>query len=299
MADGATAPLKGSDANRKPDLILISQNIQYSPLDWRDVHAVGEMKIRNTAKTCKKSYIKAAGKTALLLYAQDGRHSAPCLQILGTSVVLTFFDRGGSLSTAPIDIHKHPEEFLRVLIGLVRASRGHLGFHETLIWRKDGTKRMLVVWEGEVNEVTLEKLIFISNALHGRGSTVWCAGLHPVSSEPSHPLRQVVVKDSWIDPLRKFSEGSILARLNATGIKGVPKLIREQQVQGPHLSRPDLKVNKSTHFIRTLLPDIAARPYHVRTLSRLITEPVGQTILEFSSLVELLLAFIDYVLSEC
>ena len=197
MADGATAPLKGSHANRKPDLILISQDIQYGPLDWRDVHAVGEMKIRNTAKTRKKSYIEVAGKTALLLYAQDGRHSAPCLQILRTSVVLTFFDRGGSLSTAPIDIHKHPEEFLRVLIGLARASRGHLGFDETLIWRKDGTKRMLVVWEGEVNEVTLEKLIFISNALHGRGSTVWRAGLRPVSSEPSNPLRQVVIKDSW------------------------------------------------------------------------------------------------------
>ena len=103
----------------------------------------------------------------------------------------------------------------------------------------------------------------------------------------------------WIDPLRKFSEGNILARLNAAGIKGVPKLIHEQQVQGPHPSRPDLKVNKSTHFIRTLLPDIATHPYHVRTLSRLITEPVGQSILEFSSLAELLLAFIDYVLSEC
>ena len=295
MADGATAPLKGSDANHKLNLILISQDIQYSPLDWRDIHAVREMKIRNTTKTCKKSYIEAA----LFLYAQDRRHSAPCLQILGTSVVLMFFDRGGSLSTAPIDIHKHPEEFLRVLISLTQASHGHLGFDKTLIWCKDGTKRMLVVWEGEVNEVTLEKLIFISNALHGCGSTVWHAGLHPVSSEPSNLLCQVVVKDSWIDPLWKFSEGNILARLNAAGIKGVPKLIHEQQVQGPHPLHPDLKVNKSTHFIRMLLPDIATHPYHVHTLSHLITEPVRQSILGFSSLVELLLAFIDYVLSEC
>ena len=299
MADGATSPLKGSDASRKPDLILVPQDIQYGPLDWRDVHALGKMKLRNTKKALKKSYTEVAGKTALLLYAQDGRHLAPCLQILGHSIVLTFFDRGGSLSTAPIDINKHPEEFLWVLIGLTRASHGHLGFDETLIWRKDGTKHILILLLEEMNEITLEKLIFTSNVLHGHGSTVWHAGLCPMSSEPSDPLCQVVVKDTWIDPLRKFTEGSILARLNAAGVKGVPKLIHEQQVQGPHPSRPDLKVNKSTHFIRMLLSDVDVHPYHVRALSRLITELVGQPILEFSSLAELLLAFIDHVLSEC
>ena len=74
MADGANAPLQGSDANRMLDLVLLPEDIVKSsrPLDWRDVSAIGEMKSNKTSNTVKSSYIEAAGKTALLLYAQDG-----------------------------------------------------------------------------------------------------------------------------------------------------------------------------------------------------------------------------------
>ena len=158
MADGANAPLQGSDANRKPDLVLLPADIAESsrPLDWRDVSAIGEMKTNKTSNTVKSSYIEAAGKTALLLYAQDGRHSTPCVRLLGHHIILTFFDRGGSLSTAPM----------------------------------------------------------------------------------------------------------------------------------------------STHLLRTLLSHIKVPSYHVHVLSRLLTEPLGQRIFDFSSLAELLVVFIDYVLSR-
>ena len=250
----------------------------------------------------KKSYIEVAGKTVLLLYAQDGRHSAPCLQILGHSVVLTFFDRGGSLSTSTIDINQQPEEFLRILVGLSCARPDHLGFDESILWEKDGKKRVLVAWHGDpadsAGEVVLDKIIFISDALHGRGTTVWAGLLYPPSSQPRQEPRQIVVKDSWINPLRKFTEGSILAKLNEAGVRGVPKLLHEQQVTGPHPSHPNIKVNQSTHFLRTLLSDISIPSYHIRVLSRLLTEPLGKRLMDFSSLAELLVVFIDYVLSR-
>jgi len=74
VADGANAPLQGSDANQKPDLVLLPADVARASkrLDWRDVSAIGEMKINKTPNTVKSSYIEAAGKTALLLYAQDG-----------------------------------------------------------------------------------------------------------------------------------------------------------------------------------------------------------------------------------
>ena len=74
MADGANTPLQGSDANRKPDLILLPEAVAKSsqPLDWRDVSVIGEMKTSKSSNTMKSSYIDAAEKTALLLYAQDG-----------------------------------------------------------------------------------------------------------------------------------------------------------------------------------------------------------------------------------
>jgi len=276
VADGANAPLQGSDANRKPDLVLLPADVARASkrLDWRDVSAIGEMKINKTPNTMKSSYIEAAGKTALLLYAQDGRHSAPCLQFLGHHVILTFFDRGGSLSTAPIDINQNPEEFLRILVGLSRAPLCLIGFDETVILDVDGKKRVLVAWTGDLvgSEVVMDTILFISDALHGRRTTVWTA----LMSSPEKPPRQIVVKDSWIDPLQKFIEGGILARLNKAGVKGVPKLIHEQQVQGPHPSHPNSKVNQSTHFLRTLLSHIKVSSYHVRILSCLLTELLGQ-----------------------
>jgi len=299
VVDGANAPLQGSDTNRKPDLILLPADVASSskPLDWTDVSTVGEMKINKSPNTVKSSYIEVAGKTALLLYAQDGQHSAPCLQLLGHHIILMFFDRARSLSTAPIDINQHPEVFLRILVGLSHAPLCHIGFDETVISEAGGKKCVLVAWTGDLvgNVVAMDSLLFISDALHGHGTTVWAALMHSPNLKPP---RRIVVKDSWIDPLQKYTEGRILAKLNKAGVKGVPKLIHEQQVQGPHPSHPDSKVNQSTHFLRTLLSHIKVSSYHVRVLSWLLTEPFGQRILDFSSLAELLVAFINYVLSE-
>ena len=132
--------------------------------------------------------------TALLLYAQDGRHSAPCLRILGHHIILTFFDRGGSLSTTPIDINKYPEEFLRILISLLHAPLGHIGFDETVISRADGKKRVSGAWTGDLvgSEVIMDSLLFISDALQGRGTTVWAAQMYSPEKRPWW----IVVKDS-------------------------------------------------------------------------------------------------------
>jgi len=92
VADRATIPLEGSAANRKPDLVLVLSNVAKSKqLDWRDINVVGEIKAQKSTKTMNQSYTEVAGKIALLLYAQDGRHTTPCLRVLGHSIVLTFF----------------------------------------------------------------------------------------------------------------------------------------------------------------------------------------------------------------
>jgi len=57
----------------------------------------------------------------------------------------------------------------------------------------------------------------------------------------------VVVKDSWIDAVRKYMEGRILSILNKHNIKGVLTLIHEQQIS---LAYPSIvAVNSSTHFL--------------------------------------------------
>ena len=183
----------------------------------------------------------------------------------------------------PIDINEYPEEFLRILISLSHAPLGHIGFNKTVISCADGKKCILVAWTGDLvgsEVIGMDSLLFISDALQGRTTTVWAAQMY----SPEKPPWRIMVKDSWINPLQKFTEGSILARLNKAGVKGVPRLIHEQQVQGPHPLRIDSEVNQSTHFLWTFLSHIKVPSYHVHVLSCLLTEPLGQRILDFSSL---------------
>ncbi|KAI6001512.1 hypothetical protein EDC04DRAFT_2611980 [Pisolithus marmoratus] len=171
-------------------------NVQQD-LDWRDVIVFGEMKNKMSTNMLRKSYIEAAGKTTLLFYAQDRRHSAPCLQILDFHVILTFFDQGGSLLTVAFDIHNNPDIFLCILLGISTALIETIGFDETVFWDHDHKRKKI--------------------HLHGHGTTIWAGSV----KDPTSPMtrRQIVIKDSWIDPLQKFTEGRLLAKLNDANVK--------------------------------------------------------------------------------
>ena len=105
------------------------------------------------------------------------------------------------------------------------------------------------------------------------------------------------MKDSWINPLRKYTEGMILSILNEKRIEGVPRFLYEQQVETSHpKSRPNniTMVNNSTHILHSA---VAHHPYYLRVLSHIVTAPVGVAITEFCCLGELLVAFLDYIAS--
>lgn len=322
-AFNANVPLKGADAHRKPDLLLpITGSPGGADADWRDIVAFGEVKSKKNTKSEKTSYTEAAGKAAFMLYAQDGRHSAPCIHILGSHIYFTIFDRGGSISTAGFDIHAHPRTFLRILLGISTGSRARLGFDATV--RVDSSvhvgeqtrRKCICITLGEAKTyLILDHVIFTTNGLHGRGTTIWQAWLDSdacVDREDwkgigrkrarETPRKKVAVKDSWIDPLRTYSEGMILDMLHKANVKGVPKLVSEEQVKAHHPS-PNVStaINNSTHHLRTLALKPGASvnniPYHLRVHSRLVSEPVGSLITTFSCLGELLVVFIDYVTS--
>ena len=115
-----------------------------------------------------------------------------------------------------------------------------------------------------------------------------------------HKYMPVVVKNSWIDPLWKYTEGMILHLLNEKGIQGVPSLLYEGQVRTLLITSEEILAN--THFIRlTLLwnPTSCPHDYHLHILYCLITQPIGILITEFHSLGELLAAFLNYLIGEC
>ena len=55
---------------------------------------------------------------------------------------------------------------------------------------------------------------------------VWESKLESASGNVDDP--QVVVKDSWTNPLRKYTKGMVLHRLKQHQIKGVPMLVSEE-----------------------------------------------------------------------
>ncbi|KAI6028251.1 hypothetical protein EDC04DRAFT_2605729 [Pisolithus marmoratus] len=196
-ANGATVPLKSSDANQKPDLILLLSSVVdlSRELDWRDIIIFREMKNKKTADSLR------------------------------------------NISTAPIET---------------------IGFDETVFWDCDKKrKKVLVAWKGSSCEddrgnsvVSLEQLIFISDTLHGHGTTIWSSAMKDPTSLMIQ--RQVVIKDCWIDPLWKFMEG-----------------------------------NSSCN--QAVISTIFAYSSH------LLMELLGVQVMAFSSLTQLLIAFLDYV----
>lgn len=298
------------DSKRKPDISLFEPNGD----SWPHLVTFCEVKNKADASTEKDSYIELAGKSACLLFMQDGRHLAPSIRILGSDIYFTLFDRGGSISTCGFNIHDSPNVFLRIIIGLscYRDQPNILGSDTSITWEtKRKTRRLTpprkvlkVTVRRELQTVSiriaLTKLLFISDTLLGRGTTVWQG--ETKKSEALKVPKSVAVKDTWIDPLRKYTEGAILRILNKAGIEGVPLLIYEGQVSTKVCDNDgnQTTVNNSTHSVRAVLERYACSEgtFQLRVLYRLVTEPVGSLVTDFRSLAELIVAFLDFVVGK-
>lgn len=86
-------------AVQKPDLLLCEEGVikkriaKREKFDMRtDVYTMGEVKKRYSDDNKEDSYIELAGKVALLLEVQDGCHTMPGIQFVGSNIILTFFD---------------------------------------------------------------------------------------------------------------------------------------------------------------------------------------------------------------
>ncbi|KAI6021255.1 hypothetical protein EDC04DRAFT_2607233 [Pisolithus marmoratus] len=145
-----------------------------------------------------------------------------CLQILGNHIVLTLFDQGGSISTHPLDIHKHPRAFLHILLGITFGDGVVLGFDSTISPIEGGRKKIQIIKNGQEYFIMVSKLLFISRSLHGRGTTVWSSVITLDDFPGLAEGQQVIVKDSFVDPLQRYTEGKILKILEESEIEGVP-----------------------------------------------------------------------------
>ncbi|KAI6104981.1 hypothetical protein EDD16DRAFT_1714339 [Pisolithus croceorrhizus] len=303
-ADLATHPLSGGNAMRKPDLSCWLA--PGSKFDWRHLATFAEVKNHMGRDDERSLYIEMAGKVSCLLYAQDGHHAAPCLCILGSLIYPMVFDHGGSLSTCGYDINHNPCEFLCILIGVTSTPCNILRFNTSINWGKrsckDGEvvdmKELKIEMDATTCTIELKRLLFISDNLFGQGTMVW-EGMMRVRGTGGMQPRKVAMKDLWIDSLRKYTKGKILSILDVYKVKGIPTLVHEEQVKVPYPSVIEgLQLSSSTHFLQAYLAHYKTNPYYLCVLSCIVTHPVGDLITEFSCLGELLVAFLDYIVSH-
>ncbi|KAL4069013.1 hypothetical protein J3A83DRAFT_4188935 [Scleroderma citrinum] len=159
-------------------------------------------------------------------------------------------------------------------------------------------KELKIKMDATIYTIELTRVLFISDNLFSQGTMVW-EGMMKERGTSSMQTKQVAMKDLWIDPLQKYTEGKILSILNMHKIKGVSTLVHKEQVKAPYPSTIDnIQVNHSTHFLQAYLAQYKTNAYYLHVLSHIITQPVGNLITEFSCLGELLVAFIDYVVDD-
>ena len=95
-----------------------------------------------------------------------------------------------------------------------------------------------------------------------------------------------------------YTEGMILHILEQHHIEGVPMLVSEQQAK-TSLCDPkhlDMLVNCSTHILHSALSQ--GFDFKLRTLCCLVSRPIGKLILDFRSLRELLVGYLDHVVGK-
>ncbi|TEB26517.1 hypothetical protein FA13DRAFT_1795693 [Coprinellus micaceus] len=110
---------------------------------------------------------------------QPNRVHVRSLVITEKHVRLVHFDRAGPQITPPIDIHLHPDTFVRLLAGLTSISERTLGLDDSIQWTiMDGRKGQgtLTATDSNGERKTypiLEHLPIPRDRMFGRGTTCW------------------------------------------------------------------------------------------------------------------------------
>ncbi|KAJ6449718.1 hypothetical protein C8R47DRAFT_1230544 [Mycena vitilis] len=255
---------------RKPDLFFGGE-------EWADVDIHGELKSNDESGNRGKALEQLLNGAYHIFSSQDNRRFVVSIAFMATHIRLFVFDRAGLVATAPFDLHKDPETFVRVMVALMFTNDpAVLGYDTSII--KIGDHRFI-----EVDGIRYQiiKTLFISDVVRGRGTVCWHA---------RHGDKDFVIKDTWADDSRPHTEADILRM--AEDIEGVPKVIADVIV----------KVNGVEGSTRTLRSNIAAATrgttgdtIETRVHRRLVLTPFAKALPMFATRKELVSIMIDAV----
>ncbi|KAJ6511329.1 hypothetical protein C8R47DRAFT_1094689 [Mycena vitilis] len=250
---------------RKPDLLFGGE-------EWPDVDVHGELKSNDDSHTRGKALEQLLNGAYLMFSSQDDRRFVVSIAFMAYNIRLHVFDRAGLVATAPFHLHKEPEMFVRVLVGLMLNNDPAVLGYDTSI-TKTGDHRFIEV---DGIQYQIIKTLFISDVVRGRGTVCWHA---------RHGGKDFVIKDTWADDSRTHIEAEILRM--AEDVEGVPKVVADVivKVNG---------VEGNTHTLRSNISKLDDS-IETRVHRRLVLTPFGNPLCTFATQKELISIFIDAI----
>lgn len=291
-AEFATKPAPtDSDFNikMKPDIALLQKDPfdPSGPNSWRDVVSFLEFSSNNDWSNLSKQLLR---KAYAIFVAQPGRRFVIALSIVRSHFRLHIFDRAGVIHSRPYSIHLRADFLIRVLYLLAFAPKDFIGcdptiFYSSVITRSNQLRCPATIQVGKETFIITDR-IFSSDMMRGRATLCFA-----VKTSVGR-VKDYVVKDSWAREGRATNEEEMLMRIKERGLTvGVTTLVTAWTVQirgiddSTTLRRPD-----------DLLRDISqGQQPEIRIHRRLLLEPVGKPLHQFTCITELISIFIDIV----
>ena len=127
-AQFSNKPVPHPSCQRKPDLVLLGDT---PATGWDAIKSMTELKARKD-KGHGDAFDQLSQSARLIFESQPNRRFILSSMLLTFKAKLVLHDRLGVLVSKVFDVHKEPELFLRVFIGLMFASDAALGFDPTM-----------------------------------------------------------------------------------------------------------------------------------------------------------------------
>lgn len=267
----------------RPDNVLMNAadaDSSNTSKSWATIFAVAELKSGNNAG---KPVEQLAQSVRLIFGTQPDRTFVMGVVVDQDKMTFTVFNRSGIFLSDEFNVHERPERLIRIVAGMMFADRNHIGFDRTTkITTFDELEPFDPYIEVNGNRYFIVETLHVESVIRGRATVCYTV----ISDGMIY-----VVKTGWVDETRT-KEPDILRKLE--GILGVPTM-KESQVL-PGSSKDDFTATLETQGVWSIAhAELMDARVEARVQVRVVLNEVGTSILDFSSLKELLLAFIRIV----
>ncbi|KAJ2928389.1 hypothetical protein H1R20_g8696, partial [Candolleomyces eurysporus] len=242
-----------------------------------------EMKVERQKVSDKDQWLQVGVYVRQIFIQQPNRRFVRALLLTENSVRLFHFDRSGGMYSPFINIHDHPDIFIRLVVGLNSLDEPTLGLDTSIRWNIEGGRKVdgtLTVQKADGTSQIAYKLckvdpVIAYYGIRGRATQCWSV------SDPGTGTR-FLIKDCWKEETR-ISEHVYLQE--AKGLPGVVQMVSFEPNRG------------ETKFLRGGF-GTSHKDFHNRIAIRIILDSYGDSIENFKSAKQLLRALRDAIIGH-